>query len=76
MTALLKLAGARLLTRPPPSQALSMGAGTPSSTLVVLWGSDAAVHSAALHAPNVRLQWLLDSVGRYEVQPFDGYLCC
>ena len=72
VAALLKAAGARLLTRPPAAQ--EQDPSSPVARQVVVWDTDAAQAQRVLpHAPNVRLQWVLDSVSRFVVQDCDHY---
>ena len=71
--ALLKAAGAKLLTRP-PAQLQELESSTPVAKQVVVWDTDAAQpRRAVLHAPNVSLHWVLDTVSRFVVQDCGNY---
>jgi hypothetical protein len=73
--ALLRAAGARLLTRPPVPPPDAGQAARPGAQALALWepGPGAAAPAAPPGVPVVRLQWLWDSAGSFQVQPFEKY---
>ena len=76
VTALLRAAGSRLLSRPPARQLAGANSGNAACRSVILWDEDrprrgvAAAAEAPLQMP---LNWFLDSVSCFVVQPVDNY---
>lgn len=76
VTALLRAAGARLLTRQPARQLPGFNSGNAACRSVVLWDEDRPRRgvAAAAEAPEqLPLNWFLDSVSCFVVQPVDKY---
>lgn len=73
ITALLRASGARLLTRPPAQQLPGgMSDDEPASKSIALWDQDKP-SCAGAGVRNLALDWFLDSVSRFEVQPISDY---
>jgi hypothetical protein len=72
IAALVRASGARLLTRPPAAQLPGVRAAAAKKALL-LWDVDHRPRPV-LGQTNLRLEWLLDSISRFEVQPLDGAL--
>ena len=78
--ALLRAAGARLLSRPPVPGGAPMGSGLEAEpsrgAALVLWDPDAG--GVRPHAPAgipcLSLQWLYDSAGSFQRLPFERYV--
>ncbi|CAL8465588.1 g5124 [Coccomyxa elongata] len=76
VTALLRAAGARLLTRPPARQLAGSISGNAACRSVILWDEDRprrGVAAAAGATQQLPLNWFLDSVSCFVVQPVDKY---
>lgn len=76
VTALLRAAGAKLLTRPPARQLPSASSGDAACKSVVLWDKDRPQKGSAGGVSAVQqlpLTWFLDSVSRFVVQPVTSY---
>ena len=76
VTALLRAAGAKLLTRPPARQLPSSSSGDAASCSVVLWDKDRPQRGRGDPVSGhqqLPLAWFLDSVSRFEVQPVTDY---
>ena len=76
LVALLKAAGALLLSRIPiPQNVAESEVDPPLRTSLVMWDSCVRQKSRNLTAGvcNVATAWLLDSASRFEVQPLSGY---
>ena len=76
VTTLLRAAGARLLTRPPAGQLPGASSGDGASKSVVLWDKDRPQGGGAGGGntqQQLALNWFLDSVSRFELQPVSSY---
>ncbi len=76
LVAILKAAGASLLSRIPITQIeAEREVDPPWRTSLVMWDSCVRQKSRTLTAGvcNVATAWLLDSASRFEVQPLSGY---
>lgn len=77
MVALLKAAGAVVLSRPPvrAEAAESSQPPGPARTSVVMWpkGPQRKGGTSAVGVRNVTASWLLDSASTFQVQPLEKY---
>lgn len=76
VTALLRAAGAKLLTRPPARQLFSSSSSDAGSCSVILWDKDRPQRGrgdGVGQGQQLPLPWFMDSVSRFEVQPVTSY---
>lgn len=76
VTALLRAAGAKLLTRPPARQLSSSSSSDAGSCSVILWDKDRPQRGrgdGVSQRQQLPLPWFMDSVSRFEVQPVTSY---
>ena len=75
MVALLKAAGAVLLSRPPVRAEAAESSQPPARTSVVMWQKEPQRKgdTSAVGVRNVTASWLLDSASTFQVQPLEKY---
>lgn len=75
MVALLKAAGAVLLSRPPVRTEASESSQPPARTSVVMWPKEPQRRgrTSGVGVCNVTTSWLLDSASTFQVQPLEKY---